>query len=304
MSLPAKVRSIKAVEPDLYHGIPVLTLKVGDPIPTPRAPERYAVRIYPDLARYLLTFNPENNRSLRKRTVAKYAGDMRAGLWWFTPESVVFSRVGLLQNGQHRLLAVCEYGSDVWMTVDFGWDEGIISAIDRGNARTNADALHVNDVPNAAMLAGAITTLVKYEDAVGTTRQYSSAIVVSAQQAKVRYDQDPDGWQDAVRNGRRVYDHLDKGLSPSTWVAAYRVIDHARPGKAEPFFAAVADGSDPAGSASRALADWARRRPVGRVETGDKREPMERIIRAFNAWQAGKSVSFPRVPGFTLSRVK
>lgn len=304
MSLPAKVRPIKAAEPDIHHGIPVLNLRVEDPIPTPRAPERYAVRIYPDLARYLMTFNHPENRSVRVREVAKYAEDMRAGLWRFTPESLVFTRSGQLHDGQHRLTAVCEYGSDVWMVLDFGWPDEIITAIDRGIARTTSDALAIESIPSAAVVAGAINVLIKYQDAVGTTHGYSSKVVISAQRALAMAKADLTGWHDASRAGHTIYMRLDKGLSPSIWAAAYRLIADAYPLEAPIFFEAVGTGSDPSGSASRTIADWFRRRPVSATRTGDKREPLEVIIRGFNAWRHDKPVAMPKVPGFVLSRVR
>lgn len=304
MSLPTKVRPIKTAHTDSYHGVPVLPLRVDDPIPTPRAPERYAVRVYPDLARYLLTFNHPDNRGIRRRAVAKYVEDMRSGLWWFTPESVVFTVDGRLNDGQHRLAAVAEYGSDVWMMFDFGWPGEIITAIDRGIARTNSDAFGIESIPNPSVVSGAMSVVAKWQEAVGTQRGYSTAVVVSAQRSLAIYREDPEPWQIAARAGRKLYDRLDHGLSPSLWTAAYWIVADAYPEQAESFFAAVAEGTEPAGSPSRIVADWFRRRPVQATRTGDRREPIEVIVRGFNAWRSGKALAFPKTPGFTLSRVK
>lgn len=296
--------AIRAIKADSYHGIPVLPLRVDDPIPTPRAPERYAVRVYPDLARYLLTFNHSENRSVKVRTVRKYAADMIEGLWRFTPEPLIFSSSCVLQNGQHRLTAVIEYGGEVWMVLDFGWPDSIITAIDRGAGRTNADALTIDAVPNAAILSGAMTVYARYRDAVGTSRNFSNAVVLSSQHVLAAYSEDPEGWQTACRVGRRVYMHLEKGLSPSVWAGAYRVIADAHPDEVGAFFDAIADGTDQPGSATRVIADRFRRRPITATHTGDRREPLEIIIRAFNAWRAGKPIAMPKVAGFTLSRVR
>lgn len=305
MSLPAKVRSIKAVEPDLYHGIPVLNLRVGDPIPTPRAPERYAVRVYPDLARYLLTFNHERNRSLRKRSLARVTSDMRSGLWGFTPEPLIFTVSQVLANGQHRLNGVCEYGSDVWLMFDFGWPDNIINFVDRGNTRTSQDAFTVDGLPNAGAVAAAITKVSQYEMVAGQSRSFSGLPSPTTQRALLIYREDVDGWTKAENMAGRVYRSLDKGLGIATWAAAYRICSTVHPDAADAFFSAVADGTDPAGSVTRVVADWFRRRPMTATRTGDTREPLEVIIRAFNAYvrEAG-SFSFPKAPGFVMSRVK
>lgn len=307
MSLPAKVRPIKAVQPDLYHGIPVLNLRVDDPIPTPRAPERYAVRVYPDLARYLLTFNPEGNRNIKPRTVTRYVGDMRNGRWPFTPESVVFTDVPTLANGQHRLSAAAEYGADVWMMFDFGWPSEIINAIDRGEKRTNADALTIERIPHASRVAAAMSLVERYIYVMeqGGTRTFASLPTPSSQATVAAFRADPDGWTEAARSGERVYNTLDKGFGVGVWVAAHRIIADVHGAQvATDFFEAVAAGTDPAGSASRQLADWARRRPMRATRTGDQREPLEVILRGFNAWKAGKALAFPKAPGFVMSRVR
>lgn len=306
MSLPAKVRPIKAAGPDTYHGIPILGLRVDDPIPTPRAPERYAVRVYPDLARYLLTFNPEANRNIKLRTVARYVGDMREGHWRFTPESIVFTVVPSLANGQHRLCAAAEFGGEVWMTFDFGWPDEIINAIDRGEKRTNADALTIDRIPHATRIAAAIALLSRYEQVMNTggSRSFASLPAPSSQSTIARYREDPEGWAEAGKTGERVYWALDKGFGTGVWVAAHRLIAEVYPTLATPFMDAVADGTDPAGSATRQLGDWARRRQQSATRTGDAREPLELIIRAFNAWRAGRSMSFPKTAGFVMSRVR
>lgn len=304
MSLPAKVRPIKAASPDTYHGVPVLTLRVGDAIPTPRAPERYAVRVYPDLARYILTFNAPNNRGVRLSKFGKYAADMRDDLWRFTPEPVVFTQSGQMQNGQHRMTAVCEAGVDVWMMFDFGWPDDIINALDRGAAKTAHDAFAHERIPSSTTVTSTINVVARYEQVKGQERGFGGLPVPSTLKALAIYEADPDGWQLVCRLGQRVYDALDRGFGPSVWAAAFRIIGQVYPDLVEPFAEAIAKGTDPAGSASRRLADWARRRPLSATQTGDAREPIEVIIRAFNAWRQSKPMSFPRGPGFVLSRVK
>ncbi len=304
MSLPAKVRPIKPSDPDTYHGVPVLNLRVGDTIPTPRAPERYAVRVYPDLARYLLTFNHANNRSVRRRSISRIVSDMRGGLWRFTPEPVVFSQSGTLQNGQHRLTGVTEYGGDVWMMLDFGWPDDIINAIDRGNARTAQDAFTVEGLPNAGAISSGISLVSKYEQVVGQSRGFSGLPTPTTQMSLAIYTEDIDGWTEAEHAAGRIYRSLDRGLGMAAWVAAYRICAAVHPTEAAAFFAAIADGTDPAGSPTRVIADWFRRRPVTRTKTGDGREPLEIIVRAFNAYVRGGTFSFPKAPGFVLSRVK
>lgn len=293
---PATVRT--------YHGFVILDLRVDDKLPSPRKPERYAVEVYPDLARYLLTFNHPQNRTFRRRHITKYATDMKAGDWHLTPESLVFSTDGVLQNGQNRLMAVTEYGGPVWMLIDFGWPEDIISAIDRGAGRTNADAFRHANIANANNIAAAINRWSAYRVTVGSVRSWSGMVAPTASQAEALFEADAEAWAQAVHRGDLIYKALDKGLSTSLWAAAYMVIRDAAPDRVDEFFDELHEGSGRPRTPTRVLRDWCMRRPITVTRSGDNREPFELIVRAFNAWVIGRSFSPVRQPGFILSKVK
>jgi len=289
---------------DTYHGIPVLRLHVDDPIPTPRAPQRFAVCVTPDLARYLLTFNHPDNRRLRDRKVKAMASDMGGGRWLFTPESIVFTISAIMANGQNRLMAVTETGEPVWLMIDFGWPDDIITVIDRGSARTNHDTLKVSGVANASDLASIVTKVWQYDRTVTQTRSWSGLPTPTSAEALGIVMADADNWQDAAHAARRLYRALDKGGSISSWGSAYYIIGRDHPDKVERFYDEIVDGSGRPGSATRVLADWFRRRPDSATRTGDPREPVELIIRGFNGWLADKSFPFAKFKGFPLSRVR
>jgi len=300
--------AIEAVEPrirrDTHYGIQVLRAHVDDPIPSPRAPERYAVLVNPDLARYWLTLNHPENRKKKPTAITKYTRDMLSGSWTFTPESLVFSHSGVLQNGQNRLYAVIESGAPTWMMVDFGWPEDLLQTIDRGSARTNSDSLTVEAVPNASVMAGAFTLSVKYQRTFGTPLRWSVMLPTSSE-ALAGYRDEPDMWAEAISVGRSVYD-ATQGLGPSTWTAAAFVIGKVRGmGDAVSFLSEVRDETGEAGSATRRLKSHYLRRKITDTSSGDPREPMENIIRAFNAWVTGKPVGFVRTGGaFVLTAVR
>jgi hypothetical protein len=303
-ALPKLVVDNPEIRPDLYHGIIVLHLHVDDPIPTPRAPERYAVRVSPDLARYLLSKNHPKNRKHKPTAIAKYARDMEQGYWAFTPESIVFSNHGVLEDGQNRLRAVEQSGVTVWIMFDFGWPEDLIQCINRASSRTNADALTVNGYPGASGTAGAMGIVEKYLATVGTPLRWSQRLLTSSESVE-RFTNDPDEWATAGQWGMRVY-NATQGLGPATWTAAYFVVAKARGADtASAFFQAVIDETDEPGAATRKLKSHILRRHLKDTASGDSREPMENIVRAFNAWSAGRPVGFVRTGGaFVLSPVR
>jgi len=299
-----KVVDNPEIRPDLYHGITVLRLHVGDPIPTPRAPERYAVHVSPDLARYLLTFNHPNNRKPKPTAIAKYGRDMEQGYWPFTPEAILFSNRGILEDGQNRLRAIEQTGVSVWMMFDFGWPEDLIQCINRGSSRTNADAMTFNGYRYAAAAAAAVSLAEKYISTVGAPLRWSKRLLTSSE-AVSRYEADPAAWDTSGSWGLRLYS-ATQGLGQTTWVAAFFLISQVRgQERAAEFFQAVIDETDEPGSPSRKLKSHYLRRKLSDLASGDSREPMENIVRAFNAWSGHKPVGFVRTGGaFVLSAVR
>jgi len=286
-----------------YRGIPVLTFHVGDPLPLHRSPFRYAVHVGPDLARYLLTFNVENNRSLKPRKIKSFATDMAAGRWQFSPHALVFSVSGWMTNGQNTLTAIIEAGVMQWLVLDFGWPDELINVLDRGTPKNAADSLRHEGLPNPAALAAIFARVWQYDRLVGMSRSFSGYDNPSSPEILESIARDVDTWENSARAGKRVYARLDKGASPSLWGAIHYVIGRdSSSDRADAFIDEVADGTGSPGSATRVLAEWFRRRPVSVTKTGDDREPMELMIRAFNA--GNRSFAFPKQKGFVLSRVK
>lgn len=303
---PARLaKKTESEQPETYHGLPVLTLHVGDPIPTPPSPVFYAMRITPDLARYLLTFNHPNNRKRRERKITGYAADMTDGYWRLTHEALAFSVSAVLQDGQNRLMAVTVYGEPVWFLVTFGWPDETIYVVGRGSPRNNTDALHIDAMPSATTVSAAVTKAWQYSKTVGTRRRWSGMSTPSSEWTRSLITKHPEEWLEITRAGIRAYNRLDKAWGAAIWAAGYYIVWGASTRElVEAFYEEVIEGTGSPRSATRTLADWARRRPASRTSSGDEREPIELIVRAFNAWRAGRSLTMVRQPNFELSRVK
>ena len=112
------------------------------------------VNVTPDLARFWLTQN-RSNRGIRRPVWKAYARDMEAGAWKLTAETIKLSPTGTLLDGQHRLTAVTESGATVPMFVAYNVDEDAQAAMDSGAKRTASDALGLNGISNAAIVAAA-----------------------------------------------------------------------------------------------------------------------------------------------------
>lgn len=118
--------------------------------------------ITPELAKLLLRQNTRN-RSLRQADVDKYARDMKAGRWRTTGEAIKISESGVLLDGQHRLHAVIKAGVPVKTLVVWGVEDEAQHVMDTGAKRSVADALQLNGVKNAHLVAGGARVAMLWE---------------------------------------------------------------------------------------------------------------------------------------------
>lgn len=113
------------------------------------------VSVNPQLAADLLELNT-HNRKPSVSTVERYAADMANGRWReLTGETIIFDRLGRLQQGQHRLMAVVKSQVTVRFWVLFNADPDDFHVIDSGLKRTTANALSVKGASNANSIAAA-----------------------------------------------------------------------------------------------------------------------------------------------------
>lgn len=111
--------------------------------------------INPEMAKEYLKKN-NVNRVLRRRTVQKYATEMKNGDWQLTDEGISFYTDGSLANGQHRLNAVIEANIpvDFYVTRDVPKQNTIH---DRGQKRTSSDILRLDGITSSASSTNALS---------------------------------------------------------------------------------------------------------------------------------------------------
>jgi hypothetical protein len=88
---------------------------------------------------------------------------MRDGHFENTGEPIIVSDEGILNNGQHRLLAILEADAAVEMDVRFGIPRRVFVKTDTGAARGPADVLSIRGVQGAPRIAMALRLLIAYE---------------------------------------------------------------------------------------------------------------------------------------------
>jgi len=108
----------------------------------------------PAIANVLLVRN-QNNRKVSAVAVAKYARDINNGAWSLNGQTVVVSRDGDLNDGQHRCLGVIEANRAVPVVFVFGTERDSRFTLDQGKNRMAGDYLgmlgHVDSLGLAAV---------------------------------------------------------------------------------------------------------------------------------------------------------
>jgi hypothetical protein len=92
--------------------------------------------VTPEIAESWLAKRAPFQRDISDDVVAKYAADMRKGVWRYVPSLVVsLTPDGFILDGQHRLSAVVRTGIPQRFMVHFDGDRSHFAVIDRGRVR-------------------------------------------------------------------------------------------------------------------------------------------------------------------------
>jgi hypothetical protein len=122
--------------------------------------------ITPDVARSMLAKN-RKNRNLTKRNVGLLRDAITTGEWYMNGEAIIFSSIGTLLNGQHRLHAIVLSGVGVDVLVVCGVDPESFKTLDSGRARRAGEVLAMDGEKNASQVAAAVQALFAFVDAGG-----------------------------------------------------------------------------------------------------------------------------------------
>ncbi|WP_405956097.1 hypothetical protein [Streptomyces phaeochromogenes] len=108
--------------------------------------------------------NLERNRRYSRPIAARYAAEMRAGLWKTTHQGAAFDSDEFLLDGQHRLGAVVIADQPIDMYVTVGWDPNVFDVLDTGFKRAANQMIthpHAKTMSAAARFVGAIDGSIK-----------------------------------------------------------------------------------------------------------------------------------------------
>ena len=158
----------------------------------------------PGLAGELLLRNPDN-RGVRPKRAERIANDIRAGRWSFNGEPIIVSKVGLLNDGQHRAQAIVDANRPVPVVMVFGVERDTRTTVDQGAARTASDYLSMQGVEHAAIRASVARMAIALERS--NNESFSGAGEVTNAEAVARAIRDDEIAYAAhyvSRHGRRM----------------------------------------------------------------------------------------------------
>lgn len=108
--------------------------------------------VTPEIAKALLSINT-GNRPVSKTSLDKFRSILSEGRWQNTGEPVIISREGILNDGQHRLMAVANGLHAVEMDVRFGIPRAAFPVTGTGTKRTVGNIVGIAGIANANLMA-------------------------------------------------------------------------------------------------------------------------------------------------------
>ena len=233
--------------------------------------------ITPAIARSILGRNAEN-RPISELVVNQMVSDLKAGRWLMTGQPIIIADTGELNDGQHRLHAICKAEAAVQALVVRGVPRETRVAIDTGRARTPGDIATMMGAVQGTAVAGLARILLSYEHGDKKTLGRPSDISKAATLARVLND---DRLILAIRAGEAVDHVLRKKQAAFVW---YVTPDCGVNGE---FFEKLASGAElPVSHPILTLREWIARR--GRLKDNVS---IEAALRAWSAFREGRPLS-------------
>lgn len=250
------------------------------------------VTLTPEIAEVLLANNADN-RLPKVRLIEAIALDIENGNWSLNGETIVVSKEGSLNDGQHRCLAVLKANKSVRTAIMFGVDRDSRYTVDLGSPRTTGDFLKMEGAVNVNHAAAVAKNLNLHR------RGYSAWNHGPNIATKTMIRQEFWNCEKEIMGALRAVDgkfSAKFGLSPLA--TAYVLIARRNAAECGVFFQRLADGA----GLKRGDPILALRNRILQDNTVQSRgfraqHKVEMIVRYWNAWRRGTSIQALRITG-------
>lgn len=202
----------------------------------PRPWHRWVI-MTPDLATFLLDNHNTDNRPHKPKTVEHYRKVILSGQWHLTHQGMAMDTRAIVQDGQHRLMAIRESGVECPVSFYTGMPPENFKAIDEGLLRKAADLFGKDGEGYVSLLQAVVKLVGAFKDPVSARAAYHTK-----QTNESMYDafkEDADDLRTSVRYGSQNY---KKAKMNSTAVASAHYLIRRQNGKDNPYVEAFFNG--------------------------------------------------------------
>jgi hypothetical protein len=182
--------------------------------------------------------NMGTNRKPTRRNILFLLNEMKTGNWRETGDGIKFDSDGKLMDGQHRLLALIQYGKALEFLVIRGLKKSSFEVLDTGKSRTASDILSIQGYKNTNNMAAAIKWVELLQTKSVSAKQKE---FFSNSRIKKFADANPD--LEEIISWAHVDIYRQFRFMPASFVGAlYYVVQKKNQSKADSFFEKYANG--------------------------------------------------------------
>ena len=242
--------------------------------------------VTPTIAKRLLEAN-DGNRPISNKLVDEIASDIENGFWRLNGETIIVSREGLLNDGQHRLEAVLKTGKPIQTAIMYGVERDARLTVDMGRQRTAGNFLAMEGAGYCFNTAATCKTLIEYNSGIIRSGGTGGGRIPTKQEIRDFY----------LKNRKRVdaavafaaNERFGKVAGVTPVAAAYFILHKINDAEAAVFFARFMDGANlKAGDPIL----WLRTRLMSEKKNWIRAtEKLEIILRYWNRWRQGVKLS-------------
>lgn len=250
------------------------------------------VEIGPERALELLKHN-DRNRPMDFSLVATYERQMSAGKWTFVGDPIRVSTTGRLLDGQNRLMAIVQSGTEQEFVLITGLPDDTQPFMDIGKKRSYADVFAMYEIPGAHRAAAITQLLIRFEmrNMLDTKFKLTTSELLEYYQA----GDNPQRINKATTVSDRLikYIPLSPAVAGTVHVAASRISD---PFAVNEFFDGLVEGFGLAeGNPIAALRNWVIRRKREDLRV-NRNEYFFLLARTWNSWVQREEIFRVQLP--------
>jgi hypothetical protein len=237
--------------------------------------------VTPAIAARLLEAN-DGNRPVNDRLVMEIAADIEHGFWRLNGETIIVSREGLLNDGQHRLEAVMRTGTPIQTAIMYGVDRETRMTVDMGKVRSAGNFLSMDGAAHSNNTASVVKTVIDYQHGI-IRAGGSGGMAPTKQEIRDFYLKNKKRIDASVAHATSEKFGRVGGVTPIA--AAHFILMKQNEAEAAVFFARLFDGANL--KANDPIL-WLRNRLMSERKNWIRAtEKLEIILRYWNRWRLG-----------------